>query len=105
SRSRGATSPARSPPRQRLAVARSRRTGSCQLQPSYAAGSSMRNAEDRMTARYAYVIGGGGSAGCCLANRLTEDPGTRVPVLEAGRSDWAWDIFTHMPAALTMVIG
>jgi choline dehydrogenase len=55
--------------------------------------------------RYDYVIVGGGSAGCALANRLSADPGTSVLVLEAGRADWIWDIFIHMPAALTMVIG
>jgi choline dehydrogenase len=52
-----------------------------------------------------YIIVGGGSAGCALANRLSADPGTSVLVLEAGRSDWIWDIFIHMPAALTMIIG
>src|SRR5918996_1542203 len=54
---------------------------------------------------YDYVIVGGGSAGCARATRLSADPGTSVLVLEAGRPDWIWDIFIHMPAALTMVIG
>ncbi len=57
------------------------------------------------TSQYDYVIVGGGSAGCCLANRLSADPNNQVLVLEAGRPDWIWDIFIHMPAALTMVIG
>ncbi len=52
-----------------------------------------------------YIIVGGGSAGSVLANRLTEDPHTRVLVLEAGRSDWRIDPFIHMPAALTFPIG
>ena len=55
--------------------------------------------------RYDYVIVGGGSAGSALANRLSEDPGTTVLVLEAGRSDWRIDPFIHMPAALTFPIG
>jgi len=52
-----------------------------------------------------YVIVGGGSAGCALAARLTEDASTRVLVLEAGRPDHLWDPFIHMPAALAFPIG
>jgi choline dehydrogenase len=54
---------------------------------------------------YDYVIVGGGSAGCALAARLTEDAGTHVLVLEAGRPDSWWDLYIHMPAALSFPIG
>src|SRR5918911_1664306 len=43
-----------------------------------------------------YVIIGAGSAGSVLTNRLSEDAGTRVCVLEAGPSDW--HPYIHLPA-------
>ena len=43
-----------------------------------------------------YVIVGAGSAGCALAHRLSEDPGTQVVLLEAGGRDR--NPLIHIPA-------
>ena len=48
-----------------------------------------------------YVIVGGGSAGCVLAARLSEDPGTNVCLLEAGGSDSS--VLIHCPAGLALL--
>ncbi len=49
-----------------------------------------------------YVIIGAGSAGCVLANRLTEDPHVRVLLIEAGGRDW--NPYIHVPAGFMKML-
>jgi choline dehydrogenase len=60
------------------------------------AGNGARQDAQREDAgEFDYVIVGAGSAGCCLANRLSADPAVKVLLLEAGGKDsWYW---IHVP--------
>lgn len=50
---------------------------------------------------YDYIIVGGGSAGCTLAGRLSEDPNVSVALIEAGGADRS--ILIHCPAGLAVM--
>ena len=57
----------------------------------------------RLGASFDYIIVGAGSAGCVLANRLSEDPATNVLLIEAGARDRS--PYIHVPAAIVKAIG
>ena len=54
------------------------------------------------TTEFDYVISGGGAAGCALAARLSEDPGTSVCLLEAGGPDKS--VLIHAPAGVVAML-
>src|ERR1700751_5848195 len=55
-----------------------------------------------VTDTFDFVVVGGGSGGCAVASRLSEDPGTSVALLEAGGRNDNWVVTT--PGALVLMV-
>ncbi|KAH9852918.1 GMC oxidoreductase [Lenzites betulinus] len=62
------------------------------------ASSLVSSSETKNWRTYDYVVIGGGTAGCVLASRLSEDPGNTVLLIEAGQSH-EYSIYTRIPYA------
>ena len=55
-----------------------------------------------MSGEFDYIVVGGGSSGCVVASRLSEDSGVKVLMIESGRKDT--NKWIHIPATFFKVL-
>ncbi|KAJ1637551.1 GMC oxidoreductase-domain-containing protein [Pavlovales sp. CCMP2436] len=68
------------------------------------AGLFGRKAAVDLTTEYDYIIVGGGTAGCVLANRLSAKPDARVLVIEAGKDKSHKEMKVKVPVGLLKIL-